>query len=284
MVGEDPGPAKLDKARGFNIPEIDEDQLFDMILTKSGMKPKYSKTNSEESCDSGLTNSTINSFEESPRKKKKVKEEQKNENSKKDEKKVKSNPNFKKLEVSSRTDNSRNVKVDDEFVIKSKNNSSEKSDETEPTKTNKENNRTSDDKQKKRTDESSKLNNKSNKIKEKELIKTEVVESPSVNGQKYSKDLQGEILSWADKYKPQDIKSIIGQQEGNSNMNKLKKWLTNWYRNQQPEMRKKIPKPSPWAKNDDGAYYKAALLSGPPGVGKLVKMFFCVELKTNTYD
>lgn len=27
-------------------------------------------------------------------------------------------------------------------------------------------------------------------------------------------------------------------------------------------------KPSPWAKNDDGAYFKAALLSGPPGVGK----------------
>ncbi|KAJ8961286.1 hypothetical protein NQ318_008971 [Aromia moschata] len=51
-------------------------------------------------------------------------------------------------------------------------------------------------------------------------------------------------------------------------MSKLKQWLERWYKSQQPEYHKKIPKPSPWAKNDDGAYYKAALLSGPPGVGK----------------
>lgn len=25
----------------------------------------------------------------------------------------------------------------------------------------------------------------------------------------------------------------------------------------------------PWAKDDDGAYFKAALLSGPPGIGML---------------
>jgi len=26
--------------------------------------------------------------------------------------------------------------------------------------------------------------------------------------------------------------------------------------------------PGPWSKNDTGAFFKAALLSGPPGVGK----------------
>lgn len=41
-------------------------------------------------------------------------------------------------------------------------------------------------------------------------------------------------------------------------------WLTKWYVNRKA----KLPKPSPWAKNDDGGYYKAALLSGPPGVGE----------------
>lgn len=45
---------------------------------------------------------------------------------------------------------------------------------------------------------------------------------------------------------------------------RLCNWLTKWYVNRKA----KLPKPSPWAKNEDGGYYKAALLSGPPGVGK----------------
>lgn len=48
--------------------------------------------------------------------------------------------------------------------------------------------------------------------------------------------------------------------------NRLTNWLTKWYINQNGP--KKPAKPNPWAKNDDGAFYKAALLSGPPGVGK----------------
>lgn len=48
---------------------------------------------------------------------------------------------------------------------------------------------------------------------------------------------------------------------------RLIKWLQNWYKNN--DGTKKHARPNPWAKNnDDGAAYKAALLSGPPGVGK----------------
>lgn len=47
-------------------------------------------------------------------------------------------------------------------------------------------------------------------------------------------------------------------------LNRLMNWLTKWYVNRKA----KLPKPNPWAKNDDGGYFKAALLSGPPGVGK----------------
>lgn len=47
---------------------------------------------------------------------------------------------------------------------------------------------------------------------------------------------------------------------------RLTNWLTKWYTNQNGS--KRPAKPNPWAKNDDGAFYKAALLSGPPGVGK----------------
>ncbi|XP_031626395.1 replication factor C subunit 1 isoform X2 [Contarinia nasturtii] len=71
---------------------------------------------------------------------------------------------------------------------------------------------------------------------------------------------------WVEKYKPKDIKEIIGQQGPASNLNKLIKWLQNWYKNN--DGKKKHARPNPWAKNDDGAAFKAALLSGPPGVGK----------------
>ncbi|XP_063867736.1 replication factor C subunit 1-like isoform X2 [Scylla paramamosain] len=75
-----------------------------------------------------------------------------------------------------------------------------------------------------------------------------------------------EALMWVDKYKPASTKNIIGQQGGASNVRKLLNWLQNWQKNQLGD--KRPPMPSPWAKDDTGGYYKAALLSGPPGVGK----------------
>lgn len=47
---------------------------------------------------------------------------------------------------------------------------------------------------------------------------------------------------------------------------RLIKWLQNWPKNNNGKT--KHARPNPWAKNDDGAAFKAALLSGPPGVGK----------------
>ena len=78
-------------------------------------------------------------------------------------------------------------------------------------------------------------------------------------------------LMWVDKYKPTAIKQIIGQQGANSNVNKLLNWLKNWYSNHRSSDGKAKPKPkfSPWGGGDPtGASSKAALLSGPPGVGK----------------
>ncbi|KAK7073039.1 replication factor C subunit 1 [Halocaridina rubra] len=79
-------------------------------------------------------------------------------------------------------------------------------------------------------------------------------------------DRSGELLMWVDKYKPASIKNIIGQQGDKSNVRKLLFWLQNWKKNQSGD--KKLVRPSPWAKADDGAFFKCALLSGPPGVGK----------------
>jgi len=78
----------------------------------------------------------------------------------------------------------------------------------------------------------------------------------------------GHTELWVDKYKPSAAKGIIGQQGDRSNMNKLKIWLKDWNKNHL-ESTKAAPKPAPWGvANDNGAWAKCALLSGPPGVGK----------------
>ena len=40
-----------------------------------------------------------------------------------------------------------------------------------------------------------------------------------------------ETLLWVDKYKPQNLKQIIGQQGDKSNAKKLLLWLKNWHKN-----------------------------------------------------
>nr|NP_524229.1 germ line transcription factor 1, isoform A [Drosophila melanogaster]P35600.2 RecName: Full=Replication factor C subunit 1; AltName: Full=Activator 1 140 kDa subunit; AltName: Full=Activator 1 subunit 1; AltName: Full=Germline transcription factor 1; AltName: Full=Replication factor C large subunit [Drosophila melanogaster]AAB58311.1 replication factor C large subunit [Drosophila melanogaster]AAF52082.1 germ line transcription factor 1, isoform A [Drosophila melanogaster]AAO39621.1 GH06471p  len=73
-------------------------------------------------------------------------------------------------------------------------------------------------------------------------------------------------MAWVDKHKPTSIKEIVGQAGAASNVTKLMNWLSKWYVNH--DGNKKPQRPNPWAKNDDGSFYKAALLSGPPGIGK----------------
>ena len=80
-----------------------------------------------------------------------------------------------------------------------------------------------------------------------------------------------------EKYRPKTIKQILGQQGEKSSAKKLHNWLKNWNHNQNGRI--KHSKPSPWAKNDDGAFFKAALLSGPPGIGKTTTaQVVCKEL------
>lgn len=76
-----------------------------------------------------------------------------------------------------------------------------------------------------------------------------------------------------DKYKPTSTKQIVGLQGDRSSMNKLIKWLSNWHMNFN-----KKPGFGKWA-SDDGAGFKAALLSGPPGIGKTTTaQLVCKEL------
>ena len=72
-----------------------------------------------------------------------------------------------------------------------------------------------------------------------------------------------------EKYKPTNLKQIIGQQGDKSNMRKLTNWIQNWSKYHATPGAKAPPRPPPWNSGaDNGVWAKAALLSGPPGVGK----------------
>ncbi|XP_003745669.2 replication factor C subunit 1 [Galendromus occidentalis] len=78
-------------------------------------------------------------------------------------------------------------------------------------------------------------------------------------------------LMWVDKYMPSATKQIIGQQGDQSNVAKLRRWLTQWSTKQKAPFNK--------FKNPTGAGLRAALLSGPPGVGKTTSAHLvCKEL------
>ncbi|CAL2045961.1 unnamed protein product [Caenorhabditis brenneri] len=77
------------------------------------------------------------------------------------------------------------------------------------------------------------------------------------------------VLSWVDKYKPKRLGELVGQHGEKSPMNKLMDWLRDWAKHNLGEGAKiKKPKPAPWMASQDGTPFKAALLSGSPGVGK----------------
>lgn len=90
---------------------------------------------------------------------------------------------------------------------------------------------------------------------------------------------KAESLLWVDKYKPTSVKAIIGQQGEQSCANKLIRWLRDWYKNHSSDDKKPAAKYSKFGGKDDGSSFKAALLSGPPGVGKTTTaVLVCEEL------
>ncbi|XP_070496267.1 replication factor C subunit 1 [Chironomus tepperi] len=85
--------------------------------------------------------------------------------------------------------------------------------------------------------------------------------------------------SFVDKYKPTNVKQIIGQQGPQSNANKLQNWLLQWHKNHGDPANKNKKKANPFARDNDGSSFRAALLSGPPGIGKTTTAHLvCKEL------
>ncbi|KAM4710072.1 replication factor C subunit 1 [Discoglossus pictus] len=111
-------------------------------------------------------------------------------------------------------------------------------------------------------------------------IKKELEDATSVKCVDVQTQSSGsESLLWVDKYKPTSIKAIIGQQGDQSCASKLMRWLKNWHQNHSSDEKKPAAKYNKFGGKDDGSSFKAALLSGPPGVGKTTTaVLVCEEL------
>ncbi|XP_078584949.1 replication factor C subunit 1-like [Branchiostoma floridae x Branchiostoma japonicum] len=98
------------------------------------------------------------------------------------------------------------------------------------------------------------------------------VGSPKKPAASLTTDSPEPSLLWVDKYKPQTTKAIIGQQGDRSNVKKLLKWLQTWPKHHSGRQVK-----------EDGSGFRAALLSGPPGVGKTTAATLCCQELGFTY-
>ncbi|KAJ8735068.1 hypothetical protein PYW08_014318 [Mythimna loreyi] len=251
IAGEDAGPAKIAKAQDLGIPIINEDEFLKMIIERSQSK-STSKTEIKKEIKT----------EKTPNKTKTKSPKDKFEKDKKDNHvdiKSKKSPTDKvKTESKSKEGSSKNKIEINESTNRGKSTSPRKIKE---------------EKDEPKTEvklESKSVSSASTKS------STSTSSTSQVNGDgRQVASIPANMNMWVEKYKPQNIKQIIGQHGDASNVKKLMNWLTKWYVNRKA----KLPKPSPWAKNDDGGYFKAALLSGPPGVGKTTTVsLVCKEM------
>ncbi|XP_072108959.1 replication factor C subunit 1 isoform X2 [Mobula birostris] len=131
---------------------------------------------------------------------------------------------------------------------------------------------------------SSAENGESSRCKKSMLLGTEPFTNSSAlicDRLKPASEKEERSLLWVDKYKPAMLKNLIGQQGEQSCANKLVRWLKQWHVNNAGNSKPAV-KFNKFGGKDDGSNLKAALLSGPPGVGKTTTAtLVCKELGYN---
>nr|XP_031827497.1 replication factor C subunit 1 [Nomia melanderi] len=258
IIGDQPGPSKISKANSFNIKQISEDDLLELIRTR---KPGHAEDVKQ------------------PRTKSKDRIKQKS---------IESDDAY--LSPPKTPKKTSNRETEKSEKIRSPQKKGDVDENTEKTL------KRLSPKKEENTDESMEKTSKSlteKRHSDKDVVKEAIVTSPVKNDRKETKDVKHispvkavslqdingnvPVQALVEKYRPKTMKQILGQQGDKSNAKKLYTWLNNWYKNQSGQV--KHSKPSPWAKNDDGAFFKAALLSGPPGIGKTTTVqVVCNEL------
>uniref|UniRef100_A0A182K0H6 Replication factor C subunit 1 n=1 Tax=Anopheles christyi TaxID=43041 RepID=A0A182K0H6_9DIPT len=246
VVGDDAGPKKIAQAEDLGIVTLNEDELLDLIRVKSGEKPLKKSSSTKEPENSGSSSLKRKESPTQEKEKKKIKTEP---SPRKSPKEHKAEPSKGRSPgKASMEHNSEHSKE----AVKIKVERSPAKQSSDVTKTS------------------------PRKVDPASGIKRELSD--------YQKDIKSlDNMAWVEKYKPASTKQIIGQMGANSNVQRLTVWLSSWYKNN--DGTKKHAKPSPWAKNDSGAAFKAALLSGPPGVGKTTTAtLVCKELGFDTVE
>ncbi|CAL7935102.1 unnamed protein product [Xylocopa violacea] len=271
IIGDQPGPAKVAKAKSLNIKEISEDDLLELIRTRHASQSdvKQSRTKSKNRFKQKSTDSE----EISPPKRAKLitneETEKKEPSDEQTEKSPRKSPWKKKRSNKEVEKSSKTLSQKEE----PSNKETEKLLQASPNKKEVDNTNVMQ-RVKKQLDEDKELDLYCKKeINDAENIKVQTNTLPDING-----NIPTQAL--VEKYRPKSMKQILGQQGDKSNVKKLYTWLMNWHKNHggQQNQAKRI-KPSPWAKNDDGSFFKAALLSGPPGIGKTTTVqVVCNEL------
>ncbi|XP_064547571.1 replication factor C subunit 1 [Drosophila montana] len=280
VVGEEAGPKKLAQAEEHNVTIVSEDGLFDLIRERSGEKPSVKVELSpkvKQEKEKGSSSKIKKEHEEKKSSSSKIKEPEEKQSSGskiKKENEEKSNTKI-KHEQEEKSSGSKIMKNNEEKSnTKIKHEQEEQSSSSSSSKTKQEQEHV------KSSSSSSKREQNSNalKVKPDPRVSPKVKKEPNnnVDAAKTEEDISSN-MAWVDKYKPSSIKEIVGQAGPGSNVNKLMNWLSKWYVNH--DGKTKPQRPNPWAKNDDGSFFKAALLSGPPGIGKTTTAtLVCQEL------
>ncbi|KAH8359085.1 hypothetical protein KR093_004234 [Drosophila rubida] len=252
VVGEEAGPKKLAQAEEHNVTILSEDGLFDLIRERSGEKKESPKIKKEVEEKSNIKKEAEekSKIKKEPEEKSKVKKENE------EKSKVKKEPEEKSKVKKEAADKSSVAKV------KKENNHEEETRKLSSSFKKEEKEHSVKVKQEPKDTESS----VSHKVKQESPKQSTKEANNNEDNGKADAVVDSVNMAWVDKYKPNSIKDIVGQAGAASNVTKLMNWLSKWYVNH--DGKKKPQRPNPWAKNDDGSFFKAALLSGPPGIGK----------------